>query len=152
MAPVHFWGPQSLCIPWLGPGQGSTSLSHCCLSHPSPPFQRESRRLREQDGKMERRKLSVETQGGTKNGWLCFSSVCVFVFVGVCVGTCLVCDIDWSARGGAVSSTSHSIDSDDVVSTRLQVSDRGSGLRARNCELLGITVTPWIDQWQWAKC
>lgn len=71
-----------------------------------------------------------------------FLSVCVCV----CVRTCLVCDIDWSAGCGAVSSTSHSIDSDDVVSTRLQVSDCGSGLRARDCELLRITVTPWIDK------
>ena len=60
------------------------------------------------------------------------------------VCTCSVCDIDWSAGCGAVSSTSHSIDSYSVVGTRLEVRDCGSGLRARHCELLGITVTSCI--------
>lgn len=57
--------------------------------------------------------------------------------------TCLVHDVDWGAGGGAVSSASHSVHSDSVVSTRLQVIDCDSGLRARYCELLGITVTSW---------
>lgn len=72
---------------------------------------------------------------------MCFATErvkCMFVF------TCFVRDIDWSAGCGAVSSTSHSIDSDSVVGTRLQVRDCGSGLRARHCELLGITVTSWM--------
>lgn len=59
--------------------------------------------------------------------------------------TCLVHDIDWSAGGGAVSSTSHSVDGDSVVSTRHQVIDCGGGLRAGHCELLRITVTSWIE-------
>lgn len=58
--------------------------------------------------------------------------------------TCLMCDIDRSAGCGAISSPSYSINSDDVVSTRLQIVDCGGGLRARHCELLGITVTSWI--------
>lgn len=72
-----------------------------------------------------------------KKRWLCFA----FGSRRVCVRTCLVCDIDWRAGRRAVSSTSHSIDGDDVVSTRLQVLDCGSGLRARHCELLRIAVT-----------
>ncbi len=70
----------------------------------------------------------------------------------VCVFTCPVCDIDWSAGCGAVSSTSHSVDRDSVVSTRLQVSDCGSGLRARHCELLRITVTSWIKSDNGDRC
>lgn len=61
----------------------------------------------------------------------------------VCVRTCLVCDINWGAGRGAVSSAGHSVDSDRVVSTRLQVVDCGGGLRAGHCELLRITVTSW---------
>lgn len=69
--------------------------------------------------------------------WLRFA----FGIMCVCARTCLVRDIDWRAGRRAVSSTGHSVDGDDVVSTRLQVLDCGSGLRARHCELLGITVT-----------
>lgn len=57
------------------------------------------------------------------------------------VCTCFVCDIDGSAGCRTVSSTSHSIDGDSVVSSRLQVRDGGSGLRAGHCKLLGIAVT-----------
>lgn len=73
----------------------------------------------------------------TKSGFLCYDSK------SVC--TRLVHDIDWSAGGGAVSSTSHSVDGDGVVGTGPQVSDFGGGLRARHCELLRITVTSWIE-------
>lgn len=63
----------------------------------------------------------------------------------MCVCTCRVCDVDGSAGCGAISSTSHSIDSDGVVSARLQVVDGGSGLRAGNCELFWTTVAPCRD-------
>lgn len=63
----------------------------------------------------------------------------------VCVHgrTCPVHDVDWSAGCGAVSSTRHSVDGDRVVSAGLQVGDGGSGLSARHCELLGVTMTAW---------
>lgn len=66
----------------------------------------------------------------------------------MCVVLCTrsVSDVDWGAGCGAVSSPSHSIHSDDVVSARRQVRDCGSGLRAGNRELLRITVTSWTDQ------
>lgn len=50
-------------------------------------------------------------------------------------------NIDWDAGCGAVSSAGHSVHSDSVVSSRLQVRDCGGGLRARNRELLRITMT-----------
>lgn len=50
-------------------------------------------------------------------------------------------DVDGNAGCGAVSSAGHSINSDGVVSARLQITDRSSGLRAGYSELLRITVT-----------
>lgn len=72
------------------------------------------------------------------------------VFLGVHV-TCLVCDIDGSAGCWAVSSTSNSVDGDGVVRSGVQVIDRGSGLIARNCELLRVAVTSWRSQLQCFK-
>lgn len=53
-------------------------------------------------------------------------------------------DVDGNAGCGAVSSASHSIHSDGVVSARLQITDGSSGLRARYGELLRITVTSYV--------
>lgn len=60
------------------------------------------------------------------------------------VCTCFVCDVDWRAGCGAVSSTGHGVDGDSVVGTGLQVRDCGRGLRAGHRELLGVTVTSWM--------
>lgn len=57
--------------------------------------------------------------------------------------TCLMSDVDRNAGCRAISSASHSIDGNGVVGARIQVSDCGSGLRTRDCELLRITVTTW---------
>lgn len=57
-----------------------------------------------------------------------------------------VSDVDRGAGCGAVSSPSHSIHGDGVVSARLQVVDCGSGLSAGNRELLWISVASWSDQ------
>lgn len=59
--------------------------------------------------------------------------------------TCLVRDVDRCAGCRTVSSAGHSIDGDDVISTRLQIIDCCSRLRSRNSELFGVTVAPWAD-------
>ena len=124
----HFWGPQLLCTPWLGPERGSTSQSRCCPSPSSPPFRRESWHLREEDKKMEVSKWLIPTESVCRRG-----------------RTCLVCDVDRRAGCGTVSSARYSVDGDDVISTGLQIIDCCSRLRSRNCELFRITVAPWTD-------
>lgn len=57
--------------------------------------------------------------------------------------TCPVCHVDGGAGRRAVSSPSHGVHSDHVVSSRFQVADGGSGLRAGNGELFRITVASW---------
>lgn len=65
-----------------------------------------------------------------------------FFFVEVRV-TCPVCDVDGGAGCRAVSSPSHGVHSDHVVSSGLQVVDGGGGLRAGDGELFRITVASW---------
>lgn len=57
--------------------------------------------------------------------------------------TCPVCDVDGGAGCRAVSSPSHGVHSDHVVSSGLQVVDGGGGLRAGDGELFRITVATW---------
>lgn len=55
--------------------------------------------------------------------------------------TCLVSDMDGGAGGRAVSSSGDGVHCNGVVSARLQVGDCGCGLRSRDSELLGQTLT-----------
>lgn len=57
--------------------------------------------------------------------------------------TCPVRDVDGGAGCRAVSSPSHGVHSDHVVSSGLQVVDGGGGLGAGDGELFRITVASW---------
>lgn len=54
-----------------------------------------------------------------------------------------VCDGDWGAGSGAVSSSCHSVDCDGVVGIRSQVADGCSSLGAWDGELLGRSSSNW---------
>lgn len=69
-------------------------------------------------------------------------SVSIYLNVhSVHIHTCPVHDVDGNAGCRAVSSASHSVNSDGVVSARLQIINCSSGLGAGYSELLRVTVT-----------
>lgn len=135
--PCPFLGTPVTLYPLIGPWAG-LHLTVTLLSFTSITSMSEGESTPRRGGWRDEEEKAMS--GKIKRKYLnlfCFLQ-CVAVF------TCLVCDIDRSAGCRAVSSPSYSVDGDSVVSTWLQVSDCCSGLWARHCELLRITVTSWI--------